>query len=158
MMVARMFIIWCVRRCPHFRRTRVVTFDGRFLFRRYEFLWFDEVVRNGKHYRRRPWWFPANAFLHCWRPEDGSREGFHDHPRWSITVCLKGQLTEHTPWRARVLRPGAIVVRSRKYIHAFAVEPKFAGKTWTLFIVGRRNHPQNTCVVTRQTVNGQVLQ
>ena len=46
------------------------------------------------------------------------------------------------------LQPGSIVIRSRKAIHAFRVPKEHHGKTWTLFIVGRRNHRQNTYVVT----------
>jgi hypothetical protein len=124
----------------------VVKFDGSFLFRRYEFLWFDES--DGRSFHRPPWWRPFNAFLHLWRPTAG--EEFHDHPRWSVTVCLAGELTEKTPWGERVLRPGSIQFRTRKFIHAFEVKPEHRGKTWTLFIVGRRNHWQNTYVVKSQ--------
>ncbi len=74
----------------------------------------------------------------------------HDHPRWSITICLRGRLIEHTPWGAHVLSPGVIVVRSRKAIHEFEVPIGFRGKTWTLFIVGRRNYRQNTYRITRR--------
>lgn len=138
------------RRCGYVRRRRVVKFDGSFLFRRYEFMWFDEFrnERNGQSYHRPPWWRPFNAFLHCWRPTAG--EEFHDHPRWSITICLAGELTEKTPWNERVLRPGSIQFRTRKFIHAFEVRPEHRGKTWTLFIVGRRNHWQNTYRITSQ--------
>jgi hypothetical protein len=130
------------------RKVNVVTFDGKFLFHRYQLLWWDEwVTKDGKHYNRPPWWRPFNAFLHRWAPEPGTREGYHDHPRWSITVCLRGRMTEHTPWGDNVLTPGKIILRSHKYIHAFSVPEGFAGKTWTLFIVGRRNHRQNSYVV-----------
>lgn len=149
-MVFRRLILWGVRRSDFTRRRKVVTFDGKFLFRRYEFLWRDEWIRaDGKHFYRPPWYRPFNILLHCWRPVAGSQEGFHDHPRWSITICLKGQITEITPWAERVLRPGSIVIRSRKYIHAFRIDPEYRGKTWTLFIVGRRNHRQNTYVITK---------
>lgn len=136
---------------------RVVTFDDKFLFTRYEFLRFDEW-HDGlwDQYRDRypvrpnklPLWLPFNAFLHCWAPEPGTREGFHDHPRWSVTICLKGKITEVTPWGRRELRAGSIVIRSRKAIHAFEVPVDHHGETWTLFIVGRRKHRQNTFVVT----------
>lgn len=141
------FIAWAVRRAPH--PQPVVTFDGKDLFTRYEFWRLDEYVKDdGSIYRPLPWWRPINAFIHCWAPDPGSREGFHDHPRWSITVCLKGEVTEVTPWGRRLLRPGSIVIRSRKAIHAFEMAPGFAGETWTLFIVGRRRHRQNTYLVT----------
>lgn len=149
------FIAWAMRRASH--SVRVVTFDDRFLFDRYEFLRTDEWPdqfwdahkdRYPARPHRLPWWLPFNAFLHCWHPEGGTREGFHDHPRWSATICLKGRITEITPWGRRDLRPGSIVIRSRKAIHAFEVPEGFAGETWTLFIVGRRRHRQNTFVVT----------
>jgi hypothetical protein len=87
---------------------------------------------------------PFNALLHCWRPDADYAEEMHDHPRWSITLCLRGELIERTPWRERRLRPGSIQIRSRKFIHKFEIPPEHRGKTWTLFIVGRRNHRQNT--------------
>jgi hypothetical protein len=37
-----------------------------------------------------------------------------------------------------------VVIRSRKAIHSFEVSAGYRGKTWTLFIVGRRKHRQNT--------------
>lgn len=144
------FILRTVRRARH-RRRQVVRFDGSFLFWRFEFLWWDEFIdRSGDRHNRPPWWRPFNAFLHCWNPTDDKGEGMHDHPRWSITICLRGRIIESTPWSRRELRPGSVVLRSRKYIHSFAVPDGYRGKTWTLFIVGRRNHRQNTYVVTQQ--------
>jgi hypothetical protein len=145
--LVKRFILWGVKRSPY--RQRVVTFDDIFLFSRFEFAWRDERVRDGgRHFYRPPWWRPFNLMLHCWRPKPGSQEGFHDHPRWSITVCLRGRIWEVTPWVERLLKPGSIVIRSRKAIHAFRVPDEHRGKTWTLFIVGRRNHEQNTYVVS----------
>jgi hypothetical protein len=149
------FIRWATARAEH--AVDVVTFDDKFLFHRYEFLRHDEWCDDlWDAHRERwptrpcalPWWLPFNAFLHCWKPEPGTREAFHDHPRWSVTICLKGRITEITPWGRRDLSPGSIVIRSRKAIHAFEVQDGFAGETWTLFVVGRRKHRQNTFVVT----------
>lgn len=138
--------------CRKWSAGSVVTFDGKFLFWRMAPFWQDEwvSVKDGvrKHYYRPPWWRPFNALLHNWRPEPGTREGWHDHPRWSITVCLRGRMIEHTPWGDHVLTPGSIMIRSRKAIHAFSIPDGYSGKTWTLFIVGRRNHRQNSYVVT----------
>jgi hypothetical protein len=132
-------------------RRRVVRFDGSFLFWRHELFWPDEWISgNGKRYNRPPWWRPFNAFLHKWCPTDDTGEGMHDHPRWSITICLRGRMIEHTPWGDNHLKPGSVVLRSRKYIHSFSIPKGYSGKTWTLFIVGRRNHRQNTYVVTAQ--------
>lgn len=135
--LARRFILWAVRRSC---RYPVVTFGGDFLFYRYAPFWQDEWC--GKNLL--PWWWPFNALLHCWRPAEQLREAMHDHPRWSITICLRGRIIERTPWGERLLTPGSIVIRSRKAIHSFEVPPGYRGKTWTLFIVGRRKYRQNT--------------
>lgn len=151
-MSARAFILWAFRRSyrgkstSRWSRVPVVTFDDRPLFVRFAPFWFDESVHDGTHYNRPPWWRPFNVLLHWWRPKSGVEE-FHDHPRWSVTVCLRGEIVEMTPWGERTLKPGSVVVRSRKAIHAFRVPGRSA---WTLFIVGRRNHPQNTYAITPQ--------
>lgn len=149
------FIAWAVARTRCGAR-QVVTFSGVKLFRRYEFFRPDEWPDAlWEEYREKyptrpgalPWWLPVNVFLHCWDPEPGFEgEAMHDHPRWSITICLKGRIIERTPWSERVLRPGSFVFRSRKAIHGFkTIEGE--GEVWTLFIVGRRKHRQNTYVV-----------
>lgn len=121
----------------------VVTNDtGTKLFDRFQPFWPDEFVsKSGRYFNRLPWWRPFNILLHKWvAAHDG---GMHDHPRWSITICLAGEMTERTPWSARRLRPGSIVFRTRKAIHSLDIPEHALGKTWTLFIVGRRNHSQN---------------
>lgn len=133
----------------------VVTFDDKHLFTRYAPFWPDEsysVRADGRRWNRPPWWRPFNVLFHRWEPEPGTEEALHDHPRWSVTVCLRGRIIERTPWGDRVLRPGSIVIRSRKAIHAFAVPAEYSGKTWTMFVVGRRNHAQNSYVITPQGV------
>lgn len=158
------FITWAKSRAPHVQP--IVTFAGEALFDRYEFLrsdewpdsqvdshkceckcWFCPSKKEGWRWNALPWWMPFNAFLHHWKLGPDTPESFHDHPRWSITICLKGNIIERTPWGKRLLRPGSIVVRSRKAIHAFEV-PADAGEVWTLFIVGRRKHRQNSFEVT----------
>jgi hypothetical protein len=155
----KVLLLWLLKRARppkmrirQFVARRVVTFDDKFLFWRFEPFWHDEWVRlyDGKHINRPPWWRPFNVLLHQWIPEPGTKEDYHDHPRWSITLCLRGKLIEHTPWGDKVLRPGSIVLRSRKYIHAFSVPEGYSGKTWTVFIVGRRNYRQNTYVIAAQ--------
>lgn len=149
------FIRWAVARAPY--RQPVVTFDDKHLFDRFEFFRHDEWTdrqwdRHRDKYSTRPhalpWWLPFNVFLHSWNPEPGSQEGFHDHPRWSITVCLAGKIIERTPWGARLLTPGSVVIRSRKAIHAFKVPEGHTGPIWTMFIVGCRKSRQNTYVIT----------
>lgn len=144
----------------------VVNFKGKHLFDRYEIMRWDEwpdkfidrhnescschfcPVKKGNRPRRLPWWLPFNAFLHNWNPEPGATEEFHDHPRWSITICLKGGIVEETPWGKRELRPGSIVLRSRRAIHRFSLAK--GADVWTLFIVGRRKVRQNTYRVKAQ--------
>lgn len=147
-MIGRAIITWAIRRDT--TPQRVVTFKGDLLFKRYAPLWRDERWHKGREawINRLPWWRPINAFVHRWISSEGS--DFHDHPRWSITVVLRGNLIERTPWDTRVLRPGSIVIRSRKYIHAFEIPEGCAGKTWTLFIVGRRKYEQNSYVIERE--------
>lgn len=88
-----------------------------------------------------PWWCPCNFLLHNW--VDGDRGYLHDHPRWSITIVLKGRVIEETPKKYKWLGAGSIVFRSRKFIHRIIVPEAYANKTWTLFIVGRRRYKQS---------------
>lgn len=155
-MFVDLFIRWAKAHAKDM--ANVVTFAGDDLFTRYEFLridewpdtWFDRLKAkepDAKRPHRLPWWMPFNAFLHHWQLGPDTPESFHDHPRWSITICLKGKIIERTPWGNRLLTAGSIVFRSRKAIHAFEI-PQGAGEVWTLFIVGRRKHRQNSYVVT----------
>jgi hypothetical protein len=151
------FIDWATDRCDP---TPVVTFDDVGQFTRWSFLRPDEFTdeeweRNRAAFPKRrpyalPWWLPCNVLLHRWEPEPGSKEDFHDHPRWSVTICIKGKIIERTPWGERTLKPGSIVVRSHKAIHSFEVPDGYSGNTWTLFIVGRRKYRQNTYQVTHR--------
>lgn len=138
----RRFILWAIKRNDGLSYS-VVTFGGSRLFYRYEPFGQDEW---GAY--KLPWWKPVNALLHRWVAGKDQREAMHDHPRWSITVCLRGKIIERTPWGERTLTPGSVVIRSRKAIHSFEVPDGYRGKTWTLFIVGRRKHRQNTYEVT----------
>ena len=129
---------------------RVVTFDGVHLFDRYSPFWPDEWMGQNTL----PWWRPVNILLHNWK--HGEAEAFHDHPRWSVTIVLKGRITERTPWKRKLLKPGSVVVRSRRSIHAFEL-PENAGDVWTLFIVGRRKHEQSSYAITPRGRKGSGL-
>lgn len=100
-------------------------------------------------HRMLPWWCPFNAVLHHWVEHED--ELMHDHPRRSVTIVLRGEIIEKTPWGDKVLKPGAVVFRSHQYIHGFKVTREHSAKTWTLFIVGRRAFLQNTYEVVRRT-------
>lgn len=103
---------------------------------------------GAKVYWKLPRWAPCNALLHHWRTHED--EQMHDHARWSITVVLKGELIERTPWGERRLRAGSVVLRSTHYIHGFRCDREHSARTWTLFIVGRRKSVQNTYAVVRR--------
>lgn len=153
----RALILWLVRRTPYHRRCKVVTFEGNYEFRRFCPFWTDEYVSGaGTHFSRPPWWRPFNILLHHWRPDKDEAEPMHDHPRWTVTIVLKGQIIERTPWSERLLSPGAIVIRSRKAIHSFQLPPGQSGKVWTLFIVGRRDYEQSTFQVVPRAPGGKL--
>jgi hypothetical protein len=95
----------------------------------------DEIQRgDDTMHRPLPWWAPFNVLLHHWVAHDDDL--LHDHPRRSLTICLRGELTEITPWGERTLRPGSLVLRGHDYIHGFRVTPEQSGRTWTIFVVG----------------------
>ena len=90
--------------------------DGGLLLHRYQPFWPDEwITSSGERFDRPPCWRPFNILLHQW--VGAHNEEMHDHPRWSVTIVLRGSIVEHTPWGSRVLTPGSVVIRSRKYIH-----------------------------------------
>ena len=134
--LANLIILWAIKMDHHPIKVVSHRSKGR-LFMRYCPLWPDEW----RGYNRPPWYRPFNILFHHWFSDD---EGsFHDHPRWSVTICLRGKLIEHTPWGSRELTAGSVVVRSRKFIHSFELPADQIGRTWTMFIVGRRNWQQN---------------
>lgn len=142
------FIIWAKRRAGY--KQKIVTFKDDLIFLRFTPFWPDEWVNaKGKHWNRPPWYRPFNILLHWWRPLEGFAEEWHDHPRWTITICLRGKLIERTPWKERVLTPGSITFRTHRFIHSFKVPEGYRGRTWTLFICGRRNHWQSTYEITK---------
>lgn len=124
--------------------------DREVVARRYQPFFMDEhAVSDGSRlYWRLPRWAPFNALLHHWRTHEDVQ--MHDHQRWSVTIVLRGELTEKTPWGERRLRAGSVVFRSRRYIHGFRCEAEHSTRTWTIFIVGRRRGVQNTYEVTRR--------
>lgn len=157
--------MWMVRRCDFTRRRHMTQWrnammrrseDGTRLTppkpvaRRYNpFLTDEAQLGDDTIYKMLPWWCPFNALLHHWVEHED--ELMHDHPRRSVTIVLRGQITEKTPWGDNVLKAGAVVFRSHKYIHGFKIEKEHSSRTWTLFLVGRRAYLQNTYEVVRRT-------
>lgn len=96
----------------------------------------DEVYLNR--------WFviPRNRFFNVYLHEywlDDEDRALHDHPWWSVSLCLKGRLEEVYLRRGaqcvRAIEAGDIVLRGAKFAHRLVVpEPG----TTTLFITGPR--------------------
>ena len=121
----------------------IIDSDNRTSFIRYMFFRDEEFTHDGILYNKLPWYSPFNMFLHHWiRTENDT---FHSHPRWSITIVLKGKLIEQslisdkngTHVINKTLKPFSIVIRNHKHTHNFYIIGKEA---WTIFIVGRHKH------------------
>ena len=109
---------------------------------RFHFLWPDEFWdKEFGLVNAMPWYRPFNALLHRWVA--GDIGAMHDHPRWSITIVLKGCLVEETPTKEKWLTPGCIVFRTHKFVHRIYVPDNYRGDTYTLFIVGKRKWRQH---------------
>lgn len=123
-------------------RNRMVNQNGVTNAERIHFLWPDEYWdKHSGLVNARPWYAPFNALLHRWVKGDSG--AMHDHPRWSITIVLKGCLVEETPTKDKWLTAGSIVFRTHKYIHRIYVPEAYRGDTYTIFIVGRRKWRQH---------------
>lgn len=128
------FIVWQLRRRPGW--VNLKGSDNIVGTKRFMLLWPDEYWVNDVLYNKRPWYLPFNIFMHRWfRSDDGMP---HDHPRWTITIVLRGAMREETPDQVRYLTPGSVVFRSHRAIHRIVIPRHFKGKTWTIFITGRR--------------------
>lgn len=109
---------------------------------RYHPFWPDEYWCKGVGLvNARPWYLPFNILVHNW--VKGDQGDLHSHPRWSITILLRGVAIEETPTGLKWLTPGSIVFRRSSAIHRMVIPRVYEGKTWTIFIVGRRRKKQN---------------
>lgn len=133
------FIKWVAHNAMH---NNMINSRDEVTTSRYHFLWPDEYWSDSHGLvNARPWYLPFNAFLHCWHKSDDGLP--HDHPRWSITILLKGRMVEETPTTIKWLTPGAVVFRRASAIHRFDIPTRYQGDTWTIFIVGRRRRWQH---------------
>lgn len=95
-------------------------------------------------YMRRWWIIPRNRwfniYLHHMIHDDDDRAA-HDHPSWSLSLCLKGFIREFQlipgtfpeQWRINEIEEGDWKWRSSTFSHRLTF-PK--GEAWTLFING----------------------
>ena len=93
---------------------------------------------NGSDYLIRRYLLPRNRFLNIYLHEflgsDDDR-ALHDHPWYSASIVLKGQLIEHLPNQGnRMIKSGKVTIRGPRFQHRIELP---AGKTAvTLFITG----------------------
>ena len=76
-----------------------------------------------------------NIYLHKFYRSDDDR-ALHDHPWFSVSILLKGELLEHQ-WgdRVRYVSRWIPVFRTAKFAHRVEV---VKGPIWTIFITGPR--------------------
>lgn len=89
-------------------------------------------------------WF--NVYLHRVVKDDDDR-ALHDHPFWSLSLCLEGRLGEIYALgvddlgvvgeAVRFVRPGDLVWRRSRFAHRLLLPPR-EPEAWTLFITGPR--------------------
>ena len=73
-----------------------------------------------------------NIYLHEFRHSDDDR-ALHDHPWYSVSFLLKGELKEHTFNGVRFIKRFLPVLRSAKFAHSLEL---IKGPAWTIFITG----------------------
>lgn len=140
--INKRFCRWIARLKRNHIHQRLVGSEGDTNTIRWWILWPDEDWRPGRGLvNALPWWRPFNVFLHRWDGDDTGHP--HDHPRWSVTIVLRGALWEQRPLKHAWLTPGSIVFRSHKFVHKIETPVHFRRKTYTLFIVGRRRWQQH---------------
>ena len=83
------------------------------------------------------WWIIPrnkyfNIYLHKFIASDDDR-AFHDHPWYSVSFLLSGEITEHSYNRVRFIPRFFPVFRSAKFAHRLEV---VKCPVWTLFMTG----------------------
>lgn len=92
----------------------------------------------GPGYMHRWYVIPRNRFFNIYlhkiiRSDDD--QALHDHPWWSVSILLEGELLEFMETSYRVPKRFIPVVRSAELAHRLVV---LDGPVWTLFITGPR--------------------
>jgi hypothetical protein len=94
----------------------------------------DFIVGDG--YLSRWWVLPRNryfnVYLHKFTGNDEDR-ALHDHPWWSLSILLKGELKEHSFNGVRLIARFLPLIRSAKFAHRLEL---IKGPAWTLFVTG----------------------
>lgn len=92
----------------------------------------------GDRYMLRWWVIPRNRYfniyLHHILHSDDDR-ALHDHPWWSLSLCLSGQVLEYRKgMELRYVSAGDVVLRSARAAHRLELRDK--ADCWTLFVTG----------------------
>lgn len=74
----------------------------------------------------------ANIYLHHYTGSDDPR-ALHDHPWWSLSILIRGELIEHNLNGKRIIPRWLPVIRSAKFAHRLELVTEDA---LTLFITG----------------------
>lgn len=75
----------------------------------------------------------SNLYVHEFLRSDDDR-ALHDHPWWSVSVCLDGEMVEHLPGgRIRRVRAGDLRVRGARHAHRLEL---VSDRALTLFLTG----------------------
>lgn len=89
-----------------------------------------------KPYLMRWWLIPRNrwfnVYLHKFEHSDDDRAE-HDHPWCSLSICLKGQMIEHSWGKTRVIKRWWPYFRKAEHAHRLEL---IRGPVWTLFFTG----------------------
>ncbi len=121
------FLFWLI-----FGNRRKNNGVGGFLSRRYI------TGLDGSEYLIRRYLLPRNKilniYLHRFLGSDDDR-ALHDHPWYSVSVVLKGELIEHLP-RKRLRKIKAGVISFRSPLQQHRIELPTGQKATTLFITG----------------------
>lgn len=92
-------------------------------------------------YMRRWYALPRNRFfnvyIHQFMRDDEDR-ALHDHPWWSLSWLMRGELWEHWGSSSRLIPEGKITVRSPTFAHRLSMLESYRRRTWTMFITGPR--------------------
>lgn len=94
----------------------------------------DQII--GDKYLQRWFLIPRNRFFNIYLHRfDGSDDprALHDHPWWSLSFLLKGELLEHTFRKTRHIPRFLPILRSAKLAHRLEL---IKGPAWTIFITG----------------------
>lgn len=75
-----------------------------------------------------------NVYLHRFGRSDDDR-ALHDHPWYSVSLLLKGEMIEHSFKRVRHIPRWLPIFRTAKFAHRLEL---VKGPVWTVFITGPR--------------------